>query len=192
VVDEKNDQEIIIEFASWRHCHFLLRDRDDFIASVADVMGMEKGSTFSVRLESFHSHTFPEQQNALYQVSTQSQLNLMLVVKCYGHSRGSSFTSTTQIVKPKLVYELFIELWCFGEGLRVIHAWISFGHSVCAPQLMLGFLFQIECETFYVNRFIAAYNSTREAWALHMQLKEYAANILVRTVNLNFTFCSFM
>lgn len=72
VVNEKNEQEIIIEFASWRDCHFLLRDRDDFIASVADLMGMEKGSTFTVRLESFHSHAFPEQQNALYQVSTQS------------------------------------------------------------------------------------------------------------------------
>lgn len=40
-------------------------------------------------------------------------------------------------------------------------------------------LFQGECETFYLNRFMAAYNSTREAWALHMPLKEYAANILV-------------
>lgn len=45
-------------------------------------------------------------------------------------------------------------------------------------------LFQSECETFYVNRFMAAYNSTREAWALHLPLKEYAANILVRIVNL--------
>ncbi|KAG0579697.1 hypothetical protein KC19_4G117600 [Ceratodon purpureus] len=104
VASEKNDQEVIIEFASWRDCSFLLRDREDFIASVADVMGMEKGSTFSVRLESFHSHTFPEQQNSLY---------------------------------------------------------------------------QIECETFYLNRFMAAYNSTREAWALHAPLKEYAANIMV-------------
>ena len=29
----------------------------------AEVMGMEKGSTFSVHLESFHSHMLPEQLN---------------------------------------------------------------------------------------------------------------------------------
>jgi hypothetical protein len=45
-------------------------------------------------------------------------------------------------------------------------------------------LFQVECETFYLNRFMAAYNSAREAWALHAPLKEYAANILVRLVYL--------
>jgi DnaJ family protein C protein 13 len=72
IASEKNDQEVIIEFAFWRDCNFRLRDRDDFIASVAEVMGMEKGSTFSVRLESFHSHTLPEQQNSLYQVSIQT------------------------------------------------------------------------------------------------------------------------
>ncbi|KAG0590844.1 hypothetical protein KC19_1G130600 [Ceratodon purpureus] len=104
VACETNDKEVILEFTSWKDCHFLLKDRDDFLASVADVMGMEKGSTFSIRLEPFHSFTFPEQQNALHQ----------------------------------------------GE-----------------------------CETFYLNRFIAAYNSTREAMALHLPLKEYAANILV-------------
>ena len=38
---------------------------------------------------------------------------------------------------------------------------------------------QGECETFYINRFMASYNSTREAWALHLALKEYAANIQV-------------
>lgn len=104
VVSETNDKEVTLEFTSWKDCHFLLDNRDDFIASVADVMGMGKGSTFSVRLESFHSFMFPEQQSSHYQ----------------------------------------------GE-----------------------------CETFYLNRFMAAYNSTREAWALHMPLKEYAANILV-------------
>ena len=47
---------------------------------------------------------------------------------------------------------------------------------------------QGECETFYINRFMASYNSTREAWALHLALKEYAANIQVFTNHLSF-FC---
>lgn len=40
--------------------------------------------------------------------------------------------------------------------------------------------FQVECEVFYLNRFMTAFNSTKEAGALHLPLKEYAANILVR------------
>lgn len=59
------------EFTSWKDCHFLIKDRDDFLASVVDVMGMDKGSTFSIRLEPFRSCTLPEQQNAPHQVSTQ-------------------------------------------------------------------------------------------------------------------------
>lgn len=68
VVSETNENEVIMEFTSWKDCHFLLDDRDDFLASVADVMGMEKGSTFSMRLEPFRSCTLPERQNALHQV----------------------------------------------------------------------------------------------------------------------------
>ena len=71
VACETNDKEVILEFTSWKDSHFLLKDRSDFLASMADVMGMEKGSTFSIRLESFHSCTFPEQQNALHQVLNQ-------------------------------------------------------------------------------------------------------------------------
>jgi len=71
VACETNESEVVLEFTSWKDCHFLLKDRDDFLASVADVMGMEKGSTFSIRLEPFRSCTLPEQQNALYQVSTE-------------------------------------------------------------------------------------------------------------------------
>jgi len=44
VACETNDKEVILEFTSWKDCHFLLKDRDDFLASVADVMGMEKGA----------------------------------------------------------------------------------------------------------------------------------------------------
>ena len=71
VASETNEKEVILEFTSWKDCHFLLKDRDDFLASVADVMGMEKGSTFSIRLEPFRSCTLPEQQNVPHQVSTQ-------------------------------------------------------------------------------------------------------------------------
>jgi len=71
------------------------------------------------------------------------------------------------------------ELYMHGYSLTMV------SKLYCASQLMLAFLFQSECETFFVNRFMAAYNSTREAWALHMPLKEYAANILVRIVSLN-------
>lgn len=74
VASETNDKEVILEFTSWKDCHFLLKERDDFLASVADVMGMEKGSTFSIRLEPFRSFTFPEQQNALHQVSNQPMI----------------------------------------------------------------------------------------------------------------------
>lgn len=104
VVSETNDKEVVMEFTSWKDCHFLLKNRDDFVATLADVMGMEKGSTFSIRLEPYHSCTFPEQQSNLHQV---------------------------------------------------------------------------ECEVFYLNRFMTAFNSTKEAGALHLPLKEYAANILI-------------
>lgn len=47
----------------------------------------------------------------------------------------------------------------------------------------MGILFQGECDTFYLNRFMKVYNSNREALALHIPLKEYAANVLVELLN---------
>lgn len=68
VVSEKNDTEVIIEFREWRPTQYFIQDRDSFIGSLNDVMGLAKGTQFSVRLEHFFPHTLPDRPLPLYQV----------------------------------------------------------------------------------------------------------------------------
>lgn len=58
-----------MEFRSWRSTQYLFDNRDDFLASMADLMGVEKGSEFSIRLEPYFPHVLPDKLPAFYQVS---------------------------------------------------------------------------------------------------------------------------
>lgn len=59
-----------MEFRSWRSTQYFLDNRDDFLASMADLMGIGKGTEFSIRLESYFPHTLPDKLPALHQVSS--------------------------------------------------------------------------------------------------------------------------
>ncbi|KAH9554372.1 hypothetical protein CY35_08G060500 [Sphagnum magellanicum] len=67
IVSEKDMKEVTLEFRSWRATQYFLDDRDDFVASVTDLIGIGKGTEFSIRLESFFSHTLPEKPHPAYQ-----------------------------------------------------------------------------------------------------------------------------
>jgi DnaJ family protein C protein 13 len=69
IVSEKDMKEVTLEFRSWRATQYFLDDRDDFVASVTDLIGIGKGTEFSIRLESFFSHTLPEKPHPAYQVT---------------------------------------------------------------------------------------------------------------------------
>ena len=61
-----------MEFRSWRSTQYFLDNRDDFLASMADLMGIGKGTEFSIRLEPYFPHILPEKLPALHQVSSSA------------------------------------------------------------------------------------------------------------------------
>lgn len=68
VVKEAHSKELVIEFKSWRPTQYIIEARDDFIASMADVMESLRLLNFSIHLEDFLLHMFPEKSHNLYQV----------------------------------------------------------------------------------------------------------------------------
>lgn len=59
-----------MEFRSWRPTQYFLDNRDDFLASIADLMGMGKGTEFCIRLEPYFPHVLPDKIPAFHQVSS--------------------------------------------------------------------------------------------------------------------------
>lgn len=78
IVSEKDDREVTVEFRSWRSTLYLVENRDDFLASMADLMGVGKGSEFSIRLEPYFPHILPDKSPAFYQVSTLTTYGLAI------------------------------------------------------------------------------------------------------------------
>lgn len=74
VVSDKNETEVIVEFKDWRPTQYFITERDSFVGSLGDVMGLRKGTQFSIRLEPFFSHTLPDKPAPLYQVGTGGRL----------------------------------------------------------------------------------------------------------------------
>ncbi|XP_024368115.1 uncharacterized protein [Physcomitrium patens] len=67
IVSEKDDREVTVEFRSWRPTQYFLDNRDDFLASIADLMGMGKGTEFCIRLEPYFPHVLPDKIPAFHQ-----------------------------------------------------------------------------------------------------------------------------
>lgn len=67
VVKEDNPKEVMIEFKSWRPTQYTIEARDDFLASIADVMESLKLLSFSIHSEEFLPHMFPDKPHQLYQ-----------------------------------------------------------------------------------------------------------------------------
>lgn len=67
IVNEKDNREVTVEFRSWRSTQYFLDDRDNFLATMAELMGMGKGTEFSIRLEPYFPHTLPDKLPAAYQ-----------------------------------------------------------------------------------------------------------------------------
>jgi hypothetical protein len=72
IVNEKDNREVTVEFRSWRSTQYFLDDRDNFLATMAELMGMGKGTEFSIRLEPYFPHTLPDKLPAAYQVSSST------------------------------------------------------------------------------------------------------------------------
>ena len=68
VVKDGGSKEVIIEFKSWRPAQYFIQARDDFLASMADVMESLSLSSFNIHLEPFLPHMFPERPHPFYQV----------------------------------------------------------------------------------------------------------------------------
>eukprot|EP00271_Cylindrocystis_brebissonii_P009775 TRINITY_DN2501_c0_g1_i2.p1 TRINITY_DN2501_c0_g1~~TRINITY_DN2501_c0_g1_i2.p1 ORF type:complete len:1658 (+),score=386.93 TRINITY_DN2501_c0_g1_i2:98-5071(+) len=67
VVSDKNDTEVTLEFRDWRPTQYFIQERDSFVGSLAEVVGVKKGMHFSMRLEPFFPHTLPDKPLPLYQ-----------------------------------------------------------------------------------------------------------------------------
>ena len=89
VVSDKNETEVIVEFKDWRPTQYFITERDSFVGSLGDVMGLRKGTQFSIRLEPFFSHTLPDKPAPLYQVPTGGR---EAGVGRWGPSRSASET----------------------------------------------------------------------------------------------------
>ncbi|EFJ24515.1 hypothetical protein SELMODRAFT_414652 [Selaginella moellendorffii] len=68
IVNDKNANEIVVEFKSSRSAQYFFEDRENFIASIADVAATSKSSFFDVRPVPFFRLMFPRQfeYEALY------------------------------------------------------------------------------------------------------------------------------
>lgn len=78
IVSERDNREVTVEFRSWRSTQYLFDNRDDFLASMADLMGVGKGTEFSIRLEPYFPHILPDKLPAFYQVSSLTICDLLL------------------------------------------------------------------------------------------------------------------
>lgn len=67
IVSEKDDREVTLEFRSWRPTLYLFENRDDFLASMADLMGIGKGTEFCIRMEPYFPHMLPDKPPAAHQ-----------------------------------------------------------------------------------------------------------------------------
>ncbi|KAH9562610.1 hypothetical protein CY35_05G081400 [Sphagnum magellanicum] len=74
IVSEKDVREVTLEFRSWRATQYFLDEREDFVASITDLIGISKSTAFSIRLESFFSHALPEMPSypAYYQHESEA------------------------------------------------------------------------------------------------------------------------
>lgn len=69
VANDKNPKEVILELKSWRATQYHIEEKDDFIACLASIMDVNRGSEFSVRSEPFFPFTLPDKSHPVYQVS---------------------------------------------------------------------------------------------------------------------------
>ena len=61
-------KEVIIEFKSWRPVQYFIDRKNDFLASIADVMETLRLFNFNIRSEQFLPYMFPESPHSFYQV----------------------------------------------------------------------------------------------------------------------------
>ncbi|MCO5565126.1 hypothetical protein L7F22_018797 [Adiantum nelumboides] len=81
VIKEDGSREVVIEFKSCRPAQYTLEARDDFLACMADVMESLKLLSFSIHVEGFLPHMFPEKPPVLYQNECeQYYLNQILAI----------------------------------------------------------------------------------------------------------------
>lgn len=67
-MDDLDPTEVTVEFKSWRPTQYYLEERDDFLASMADIMGAGKGGWFSLRMEPLYPYCFPEKLHPMFKV----------------------------------------------------------------------------------------------------------------------------
>eukprot|EP00850_Spirogloea_muscicola_P007083 SM000035S13063 [mRNA] locus=s35:223450:237908:+ [translate_table: standard] len=67
VISATKSTEVVLEFRSWRPTRYFIQDRDSFMASISNIMGLSKGLQFSIHMEPFGPHTFPDKPLPLYQ-----------------------------------------------------------------------------------------------------------------------------
>ncbi|KAH7284662.1 hypothetical protein KP509_34G065300 [Ceratopteris richardii] len=95
VIREDDTKEVVIEFKSWRPTKYILEARDDFLACLADVMESAKLPHFSLHLEDFLPHMFPEKPPQLYLGECeQYYINRILTT-----SDASNYTNLHSVLK---------------------------------------------------------------------------------------------
>eukprot|EP00850_Spirogloea_muscicola_P002088 SM000008S22177 [mRNA] locus=s8:226750:241282:- [translate_table: standard] len=67
VISATKSTEVLLEFRSWRPTRYFVQDRDSFMASISNIMGLSKGLQFSIHMDPFGPHTFPDKPLPLYQ-----------------------------------------------------------------------------------------------------------------------------
>ncbi|CAM6077021.1 unnamed protein product [Sphagnum tenellum] len=74
IVSEKDVREVTLEFRSWRATQYFLDEREDFVASIADLIGISKSTAFSIQMEPFFSHALPKMPSypAYYQHESEA------------------------------------------------------------------------------------------------------------------------
>lgn len=67
-MNDKSPKEVIIEFNSWRPVRYFIETRDDFLASISNVMESLQLFSFNIHSEQFLPYMFPESPQLFYQV----------------------------------------------------------------------------------------------------------------------------
>ncbi|BBN14040.1 DnaJ homolog subfamily C member 13 [Marchantia polymorpha subsp. ruderalis] len=89
VANDKNPKEVILELKSWRATQYHIEEKDDFIACLASIMDVNRGSEFSVRSEPFFPFTLPDKSHPVY----QNELEVYFIgrlMAVYNNSRDPS------------------------------------------------------------------------------------------------------
>eukprot|EP00897_Mesotaenium_endlicherianum_P010025 jgi/Mesen1/9050/ME000057S08477 len=206
VISGKNDMEVIVEFREWRPTQYFIQERESFVGSFSEVMGLGKGTQFSIRLELFFPHTLPEKPLPLYQKSTPI-LYEFSVVKGYDVSGVGQRERLLVITTEHLVEQAGEEIigmhnsTCVdvGSGNVLLHVKLASPsdrvfnclaligesrHSLELPDWEGKS--RNECEIFFISRFMGVFMNYKDAQQLASPkaqaqwfplLKDYACNI---------------